>query len=113
MTFPHPRHFTIVRLPISFSVDKSYHHVHGYVVTFKGEHMEPKPLSNVHHIRPHAGIFNPAQRQRLEASLSSHTEKPAQAVDSVEQMLCVFFVEVARKTATALGTKLVQLFSGK
>lgn len=75
--------------------------------------MDPKAVSNVHPLRSHSGIFTPPQRKRLEESVSPHTEKPAQTIDSVEQMLCVFFVEVARRTATALGKKLAQMFIGK
>jgi hypothetical protein len=75
--------------------------------------MSITPVSNVHPLKPHHGIFPDHLRRRLEESVKPHTEKPDQAISSVEQALCVFLVEVARKTAIALGKKLSQVMSGK
>lgn len=75
--------------------------------------MDLKPVSNVHPLKPQHGIFTPSLRKRLEDGIRPHAPNPEPVVDTVEQMLCVFFVEVARKTAIALGKKLSKVMSGK
>lgn len=75
--------------------------------------METVPKSNVIPFKTTTGIFSSEQRKRLEDSVKPHTDKPDLAVSALEQMICVFFVEVARRVAVALGNKVAHALSGK
>lgn len=61
--------------------------------------------SNVLEFRAKGPIFNPDLRKRLEEGVGSHTEKPAEVVTTVEQILCSYIVQIARRWATNLAEK--------
>ncbi len=72
---------------------------------------------NVRPIREFRRVFGDNVRSRLEDSVKPYTEKPKEAVNSVENALCVFLVSEAGDLMTRLGQaagkKFADVITGK
>lgn len=51
-------------------------------------------------------LFNQDLRQKLETGMQGYTEKPVEAVNTAEQIICTWIVAVARRFAENLGRKI-------
>lgn len=51
-------------------------------------------------------VFNPALRKNLEAGIAPMTEKPAEVVTAVEQIICTTLVGAVRSVAQSIGEAL-------
>jgi hypothetical protein len=54
-------------------------------------------------IRSSPGVFGPGLREKLEESVKPYTDKPTEAVSSLENAFCVFLVSGAAALASKLG----------
>ena len=50
-------------------------------------------------------LFNPSLRKKMEEGVSDLTEKPAETVQALEQIICSTIITLFRQWATNLGKK--------
>jgi len=58
-------------------------------------------------------LFAPPLRQKLEAGVTAYTDRPAEAVSSVEQIICTHLVAFCREFAVRMGTRAGEKLAGK
>lgn len=61
--------------------------------------------SNVIPIRRDGPIFSQHLRKRIEESVAPQTEKPAEVVNTMEQVICSQIVQFARDLAVRIATR--------
>lgn len=66
--------------------------------------------SNVHSIRTGRQLFTPHMRQKVTEGLSSYTDKPEEAANRVEDVICTAIVGILVTLGTALGKKVAERF---
>lgn len=62
--------------------------------------------NNVIALRSAYPIFNPELRSQLEINIAPFTDKPAEAVLSVEHTICAYLIAGARSLGSRLGSAL-------
>jgi len=60
-------------------------------------------MNNVVNFPGKSAIFSPDTRKRLEAGLKSYSERPEEAVNEVEKIICTQIITMARVGARRLG----------
>jgi len=76
-------------------------------------------MNNVFDVKTGKALFDTTTRDKLQEGLrpyfrdDSTDSSRTQAVNTIEQVLCLSIVAGARKLGEALGEKLISLFAGK
>ena len=67
---------------------------------------------NVIPFRPRAPLFNGALRAQLETTATGYTDKPAELVTSVENVICGYIIGCVKAWASQAGDALGKKVSG-